>query len=148
MCLYHCFILNLFEYFYISWERGVRLNNTKSVEALRYALMHFEIYVKQLHVYRQIWLIRQIIIDLSYGYWKRIHISVFRGHDYGRATHNSQETNYPMDSITVSGLYILEVNDKIYIQVPEETINRGTDRFLGENLKARFGAFLVETRTN
>ncbi|XP_053404733.1 uncharacterized protein LOC123553845 isoform X5 [Mercenaria mercenaria] len=64
--------------------------------------------------------------------------NVLRGH------YSSDEIKYPMDSLSVSGLHRLEANDEIYVQRPPDTVNSRVERFLVENNKAGFGAFLVE----
>ncbi|XP_060567108.1 uncharacterized protein LOC132725922 isoform X3 [Ruditapes philippinarum] len=67
-----------------------------------------------------------------------------KGQDYGMAAHTSEDANYPIDTLEISGLFTLSENDQIYIQVPAETINSRHDRFLSGEVRSRFGAFLVE----
>ncbi|XP_053404739.1 uncharacterized protein LOC128558690 isoform X5 [Mercenaria mercenaria] len=61
-----------------------------------------------------------------------------------RGYYNSDEIKYPMDSLSVSGLHRLEANDEIYVQRPPDSVSSRVERFLVENNKAGFGAFLVE----
>lgn len=71
-----------------------------------------------------------------------------RGRRYMHPNSNQRgvSRSFPSDTMTVMGIYMLNVNDKIYVQIPDDSLYDERERYFSGSQEAQFGAFLIERR--